>query len=425
VPGADSAAAIESVFRIEFPRLVAGLTRFTGDIGVAEEVAQDALVDALVQWPVGGTPRNPGAWLMTVGKRKAIDRFRRDRTLAQKYTQLGHDGARPPATSGAFEDHIGHIDHIDDDVLRLIFVACHPVLSLKARTALTLRLVGGLTTDEIARAYLEPEPTVAQRIVRAKKTIANARVPFEVPEGDDRAGRLSSVLEVIYLIFNEGYSATSGEDWTRPSLCAEALRLGRVLSQLAPDEPEVLGLTALMEIQSSRLQARRGPLGHPVLLHDQDRRMWDRMLIQRGLDALDRAEMLGDEHGPYALQASIAACHAVAFRPEDTDWPCVVDLYTQLARVTPSPIVELNRAVAVSMAYGAGAGLDLIDQLRDTGTLDGYHLLHSVRGDLLEKVGRNVDAADEFALAASLTHNESEQQLMIARAVRARDQGTA
>jgi RNA polymerase sigma factor (sigma-70 family) len=431
VPGADSAAAIESVFRIEFPHLVAGLTRYVGDIGVAEELAQDAMVDAMRQWPAEGTPRNPGAWLMTVGKRKAVDRFRRDRTRDTKYAELGRDDLRsdvasgiggagdaPPGTSGAFED------RIDDDILRLIFVACHPVLPLKARSALTLRLVGGLTTDEIARAYLEPEPTVAQRIVRAKRAIADAGLPFDVPEGDDRADRLASVLEVIYLIFNEGYSATSGDHWMRPALCAEALRLGRVLSQLAPNEPEVHGLTALMEIQSSRLQARRSAGGQPVLLLDQDRRTWDRMLIGRGLDALARVADLGGERGPYALQAAIAACHAVAFRPEDTDWPRVVSLYTDLAQVTPSPIVELNRAVAVSMAYGPNAGLDLIDQLGQLGALDGYHLMHSVRGDLLEKLGRHHEAAAEFTRAASLTHNESEKALMAERANRARASAT-
>lgn len=415
--GADPTTAIEAVFRIEFPQLVAGLTRFVGDVGVAEELAQDALVDALVQWPEQGTPRNPGAWLMTVGKRKAIDRFRRDRTLDRKYDLIGRDGrdpeprsAAPPGTHGVFED------HIDDDVLRLMFVACHPVLSVRARTALTLRLVGGLTTAEIARAYLEPEATVAQRIVRAKRTIGRAGVAFVVPAGEDRAERLDAVLQVIYVIFNEGYSATAGTDWTRPALCAEALRLGRVLSQFASDEPEVHGLTALMEIQSSRLQARRGPDGEPVLLHDQDRRRWDRLLINRGLVALERARALGGAEGPYALQAAIAACHAVAFRPEDTDWATVVDLYGRLAEVAPSPIVELNRAVALSMAAGPAAGLDLVDQLVEMGTLDGYHLLHGVRGDLLDKLGRSAEAADAFTLAASLTQNTSERELLLGRA---------
>lgn len=403
--------------RIEFAKLVAGLTRFVGDVGLAEELAQDALVDALVQWPAEGTPRNPGAWLMAVGKRKAIDRFRRDRTLADKYAQLGRGGEEnelssvaPPGTSSAFED------HIDDDVLRLMFVACHPLLPVAARTALTLRLVGGLTTAEIARAYLEPEPTVKQRISRAKRTIAKAGIPFEVPEGDDRAARLGTVLEVVYLIFNEGYSATAGADWTRPALCAEALRLGRVLAELAPDEPEVHGLVALMEIQSSRLRARRGADGEPVLLLDQDRRTWDRLLINRGLAALERARGLDGERGPYALQAAIAACHAHAFRVEDTDWPRIVQLYGELAEVTPSPIVELNRAVAVSMAFGPAAGLDLVDQLAASGTLDGYHLLASVRADLLDKLGRPGEAAAELRHAASLTRNDQERQLLTERA---------
>jgi RNA polymerase sigma-70 factor (ECF subfamily) len=417
VSGTDPTAAIEAVFRIEFAKLVAGLTRFAGDVGIAEELAQDALVDALVQWRDEGIPRNPGAWLMAVGKRKAIDRFRRERNLDGKYAVIGREGAvpearsaAPPGTRGVFED------HIDDDVLRLMFVACHPILSMPARTALTLRLVGGLTTAEIARAYLEPEPTVAQRIVRAKKTIGKAGIPFEIPPAEERAPRLGSVLQVIYLVFNEGYSATAGADWMRPALCAEALRLGRVLSELAPDEPEVLGLTALMEIQSSRLHARRGPDGEPVLLLDQDRRTWDRLLINRGLAALERARALGGERGPYALQAAIAACHVVAFRTEDTDWANVVRLYEQLAEVSPSPIVELNRAVAVSMAFGPEAGLDLVDQLLATNTLDGYHLLHGVRGDLLDKLGRADEAAVEFRTAASLTQNASEHELLMARA---------
>lgn len=417
MPVADPTAAIEAVFRIEFARLVAGLTRFVGDVGLAEELAQDALVDALVQWPDQGTPANPGAWLMTVGKRKAIDRFRRDRSLDGKYAQLGRSAdapdlrsAAPPGTRGAFED------HIDDDVLRLMFVACHPTLSVAARTALTLRLVGGLTTAEIARAYLEPEATVKQRILRAKRTIAKAGVPFEVPEGDDRTARLGSVLEVVYLIFNEGYSATAGTEWTRPALCAEAVRLGRVLAELVPEEPEVHGLTALMELQSSRLLARRGPDGEPVLLASQDRRSWDRLLINRGLAALDRARALDGERGPHALQAAIAACHAVAFRAEDTDWHRVVELYGVLAEVAPSPIVELNRAVAVTMADGPESGLDLVDQLLATGTLAGYHLLYGVRGDLLEKLGRTDEAAVEFRRAASLTQNRSEHRLLTARA---------
>jgi predicted RNA polymerase sigma factor len=354
---------------------------------------------------------------MTVGKRKAIDRFRRERTLDDRYAQLGREGgahearsAAPPGTRGEFED------HIDDDVLRLMFVACHPILPVAARTALTLRLVGGLTTAEVARAYLEPEATVKQRILRAKRAIARAGVPFEVPGGDDRAARLGSVLEVIYLIFNEGYSATAGPDWTRPALCAEALRLGRVLAELAPDESEVHGLAALMEIQSSRLAARRGPDGEPVLLHLQDRRSWDRLLINRGLAALERVRALAGARGPYALQAAIAACHAVAFRVEDTDWPRVVTLYGELAEVAPSPIVELNRAVAVAMASGPQAGLDLVDRLGASGTLDGYHLLYGVRGDLLAKLGRSAEAAAEFRRAASLTGNERERRLLRARA---------
>jgi RNA polymerase sigma factor (sigma-70 family) len=421
VTGADPTAAIESVFRIEFPRLVAGLTRLTGDIGRAEELAQDALVDALRQWPVDGTPRNPGAWLMAVGKRKAIDRFRRDRSLEAKYAELGHRSTEPEVASSAPPGTPGAVDDdIDDDLLRMIFVACHPVLSMKARTALTLRLVGGLTTTEIARAYVEAEPTVAQRIVRAKQTIARAGVPFEVPHGEDRAQRLASVLEVVYLIFNEGYSATAGEDWTRPILCAEALRLGRVLAQLAPDEPEVHGVTALMEIQSSRLRARRSADGEPMLLLDQDRRKWDRLLIERGLSELERVSALGGDRGPYALQAAIAACHAVALRPDDTDWDRVVMLYGILAEVTPSPIVELNRAVAVSMAHGPDAGLDLLDQLAATNTLGRYHLFYSVRGDLLEKVGRTDEAADEFTRAASLTENDSERRLLTGRAEQSR-----
>jgi RNA polymerase sigma factor (sigma-70 family) len=416
VSGTDPTAAIEAAFRIEFARLVAGLTRFVGDIGLAEELAQDTLVDALVQWPEQGTPRNPGAWLMAVGKRKAIDRFRRDRNLDGKYAEVARRGTdpdprstAPPGTRGVFED------HIDDDVLRLMFVACHPILSVRVRTTLTLRLVGGLTTAEIARAYLEPEATVAQRITRAKRTIADAGIPFEVPEGEDREQRLGSVLEVIYVMFNEGYSATAGDDWMRPELCAEALRLGRVLCELAPNEPEVHGLTALMEVHSSRLRARSGPDGEPVLLLDQDRRTWDRLLINRGLAALERTEALGGERGPYALQAAIAACHAVAFRPEDTDWRQVVWLYERLIEVNPSPIVELNRAVAVSMAFGPEAGLDLVDQLAASGTIDSYYLLHGVRGDLLARLDRHDEAAEAFARAASFTQNESERQLLLSR----------
>jgi RNA polymerase sigma factor (sigma-70 family) len=420
VPAADSTAAVEAVFRIEFPRVVAALTHAVGDIGLAEELAQDALVDALRQWPREGTPRNPGAWLTAVGKRKAIDLFRRDRTLRAKYSQLGWDldsssGLGTPDDVADFD-----AERIDDDRLRLIFVACHPVLPVPARVALTLRLVGGLTTAEIARAYVVPEPTVAQRIVRAKRAIADAEVPFEVPVGDDRAARLGTVLEVIYLIFNEGYSATAGAEWLRPELCDEALRLGRVLAGLAPDEAEVYGLVALMEFQSSRLHARIGPGGAPVLLHDQDRRLWDRLLIGRGEAALRRADERAPVRGPYALQAAIAACHARAFRPEETDWDAVVALYTELARLVPSPVVELNRAVAVSRVRGPRAGLDLVDLLVASGTLERYHLLYSVRGDLLGQLGRHGEAADEFARAAALARNEPERALSTAREVDSR-----
>jgi RNA polymerase sigma factor (sigma-70 family) len=411
---ADSTTAVETVFRIEFPRVVATLSRLTGDIDLAEELAQDALVDALRQWPEKGTPANPGAWLTAVGKRKAIDRFRRDRTLADKYAQLGRSlealGAVSPDPPAMDED------PIDDDRLRLIFVACHPVLPMASRVALTLRLVGGLTTSEIARAYVIPEGTVAQRIVRAKKALAKAGVPFEVPAAEDRAERLGSVLEVIYLIFNEGYSATSGEDWLRPELCAEALRLGRVLAALAPDEAEVHGLVALMELQSSRLTARVGFSGAPVLLADQDRRRWDRLHIARGEAALGRAEERSEARGPYALQAAIAACHARAFRPEETDWAEVVTLYGELAAAMPSPVVELNRAVAVSMATGPASALPLVEELVDLGALDRYHLLHAVRGDLLEKLGRHREASDAFARAAALAQNAPERRLLERRA---------
>ncbi|HEY3669861.1 MAG TPA: DUF6596 domain-containing protein [Acidimicrobiia bacterium] len=408
----DPTAAIEAVFRIEFPRLVAGLARYVHDLGLAEESAQDALVDALRQWPQEGTPRNPGAWLMTVAKRKAIDRVRREVALEGKRSQISW--ALPPGDD-PFPVEMAE-DEIGDDRLRLIFVACHPVLPVPARVALTLRLLGGLTTAEIARAYLQQESTIAQRIVRAKKTIAQAGVPFEVPGGEDRAARLGSVLEVIYLIFNEGYSATAGEAWLRPDLCAEALRLGRLLAALAPDEPEVHGLLGLIEIQSSRLDARVGAGGRPVLLLDQDRRKWDRLLIHRGLSSLARAERVGAVPGPYALQAAIAACHARAARAEDTDWCELVARYDQLAVTTPSPIVELNRAVAVSMAAGPLVALQLVDQLRDTQTLDRYHLLHSVRADLLARLDRPAEAQAEFELAASLAGNEQERQLSKDRA---------
>jgi RNA polymerase sigma factor (sigma-70 family) len=419
----DSAAhaAIESVVRMESARLIAGLARYTGDVGLAEELAQDALVAALEQWPGDGVPRNPGAWLMTVAKRRAVDLFRRNRELRLKYAQIGRAlEAEGEAVTPDFDRAFS--DDIDDDLLRLIFTACHPVLAVPARAALTLRLLGGLTTAEIARAYLIPEPTVAQRIVRAKKTLTQAGVPFEVPGPAERPARLASVLEVIYLIFNEGYSATAGDDWMRPALCAEALRLGRVLAGLARDEPEVHGLVALLEIQASRIPARSGPSGELVLLLDQDRARWDRLLINRGLAALERAEQLGGAEGPYALQAAIAACHARAFRPEDTDWPRIAALYAVLARRSPSPVVELNRAVAVSMAYGPQAGLDLVDELTSEPSLRSYHLLPSVRGDLLLKLGRAGEARAEFERAAALTQNAPERELSAERARAAADQ---
>jgi RNA polymerase sigma factor (sigma-70 family) len=417
---ADSAAVIETVFRIEFPKLVAGLARHVDDIGLAEEAAQDALVDALRQWPREGTPRNPGAWLMTVAKRRAIDRIRRDHVLEAKRALIAC--ALDSGDAVFLEDSTD--DDIGDDRLRLMFVACHPVLPVPARVALTLRLLGGLTTAEIARAYLQPEPTVAQRIVRAKKTIARAGVPFEVPTAGDRAVRLGSVLEVIYLIFNEGYSATAGDTWLRADLCAEALRLGRLLAALTPEEPEVHGLLALIEIQSSRLEARVGAAGEPVLLLDQDRRKWDRLLIHRGLSSLEQAQRLQDVPGSYTLQAAIAACHARAVRVEDTDWGQLVNLYGRLASATPSPIVELNRAVAISMCSGPREALRLVDQLRDTHTLDRYHLLHSVRGDLLTRLNRHAEAQTEFELAASLASNHQEQQLSRKRALAAAQQAT-
>jgi RNA polymerase sigma factor (sigma-70 family) len=423
VPATDPTAAIETVFRMEFPRVVAALAAFVGDIGLAEELAQDALVDALRQWPREGTPRNPGAWLTTVGKRKAVDLFRRNRTLETKYAQLSRElqAAVPGHVAADVEIDASSSEDIPDDRLRLMFVSCHPVLAVPARVALTLRLVGGLTVPEIARAYVVPEATVAQRIVRAKKTIAKAGVPFEVPVGEERAARLGAVLEVIYLIYNEGYSATSGDEWLRPELCAEALRLGRVMAALASDEPEVNGLVALMEFQSSRLRARTGPSGAPVLLLDQDRRTWDRLHINRGEAALARADALAENRGPYALQAAIAACHSRSFRPEDTDWDELVALYAELARLTPSPIVELNRAVAVSMASGPEAALELVDQLVDTRALERYHLLYSVRGDLLDRLGRPGEAATQFDRAAALATNAQERTLSQERAGASRD----
>ncbi|MGA2826249.1 MAG: RNA polymerase sigma factor [Streptosporangiaceae bacterium] len=430
--GSDAHAAVDAVVRIEWARLVATLGRYTGDVGLAEELAQDAVVAALEQWPGSGVPANPGAWLTTVAKRRAIDLFRRNRELERKYAQIGRDLEtefdqavfdQAVFDQAVFDQAAG--DDIDDDMLRLIFTACHPVLAVPARVALTLRLLGGLTTAEIARAYLVPEPTIAQRIVRAKKTLAKARVPFETPDSQQRPSRLSSVLEAMYLIFNEGYSATAGDDWMRPDLCQEALRLGRLLAQLAPAEPEVHGLVALMEIQASRIAARTGPSGQPVLLLDQDRARWDRLLINRGLAALERAEKLGGAQGPYALQAAIAACHARAFRAGDTDWARIAGLYGILASVLPSPVVELNRAVALSMAYGPQAGLDLVDQLVAEPSLRGYHLLASVRGDLLMKLGRPAEAQAEFERAAALTRNGPERELTAMRAQEARRARTA
>ncbi len=408
----DTHRAIDAVWRIEAPRLIAGLTRLVRDVGAAEELAQDALVAALEQWPVDGVPRNPGAWLMTTAKRRAIDRIRRHETFQRKVEEIGRDLEEATPDIGAL---VAEDDGIGDDLLRLMFVACHPVLSTEARAALTLRLLGGLATDEIARAFLVPEPTVAQRIVRAKKALAKAQVPFEVPQGDELAARLASVLEVVYLIFNEGYSATAGDDWMRPALCEDALRLGRVLARLAPREPEVHGLVALMEIQASRAAARTGPGGEPILLADQQRARWDQLLIRRGLAALERAESLA-RPGPYVLQAAIAACHARARHFEDTDWPRIAELYEQLARSAPSPVVELNRAVALSMAYGPEAGLALLDQLMAFPALDGYHLLPSVRGDFLARLDRPAEARAEFERAAALTRNERERTLLLARA---------
>jgi len=407
--------AIDAVFRIESARLIAGLARMVRDVGVAEELAQDAMVTALEQWPRSGVPDNPGAWLMATAKRRGIDRLRHRKTAERKHEEIGRDlAARQEAAVAEMDAAVD--DDIGDDLLRLIFTACHPVLSTEARVALTLRLVGGLTTGEIARAFLVPEATVAQRIVRAKRTLAEARVPFEVPRGADRAARLASVLEVLYLIFNEGYAATAGEDWMRPALCEDALRVGRILAELAPDEPEVHGLVALMEIQASRSRARTGPAGEPVLLLDQDRGRWDRILIRRGLSALERAAARGGARGPYVLQAEIAACHARAATAADTDWARMVALYAELSRVLPSPVVELNRAVAVAMAAGPAAGLEIVDALRSDPALAGYHLLPSVRGDLLFKLARRDEARVEFERAAGLTRNARERDLLLARA---------
>ena len=412
----DTHRAIDAVWRIESARLIAGLARIVRDVGLAEELAQDALVAALERWPGSGVPANPGAWLMATAKNRAIDRLRRAKVAERKHEELGH-AAEPhhdlaPALEAAIDGDPG------DDLLRLVFVSCHPVLPPPARVALTLRLLGGLTTDEIARAFLVPEPTIAQRIVRAKRTLAEERVPFEVPRGAELTERLASVLEVIYLIFNEGYSATSGDDWMRPALCEDALRLGRILAAIAPAEPEVHGLVALMEIQASRTRARVGPSGEPVLLLDQNRARWDHVLIRRGLAALGRAEALGGANGRYALQAAIAACHARAATAEATSWPRIAALYAALAQLMPSPIVELNRAVAVAMAFGPAAGLELVDALADEPALQGYHLLPSVRGDFLAKLGRFAEARAELERAAALTNNARERQLLLERAAR-------
>jgi len=405
---------IDAVWRIESPWLIAGLTRIVRDVGIAEDLAQDALVAALEQWPKSGVPDNPGAWLMAAAKHRAMDHFRRNTRLERKHEELGREMGEKemavPDLNAALDDNVG------DDLLRLLFISCHPVLSTEAQVALTLRLLGGLTTDEIARAFLVPEATVAQRIVRSKRTLSDKKVPFEVPRGEELSARLSSVLAVIYLIFNEGYSATTGDDWMRPALCEEALRLGRILAELAPEAPDVHGLVALMEIQASRSRARVGPSGEPVLLLDQNRAQWDHLLIRRGLAALDRASRLGTERGWYVLQAEIAACHARARTADETDWPRIVTLYEELARVAPSPIVELNRAVAVAMASGPAAGLKLVDALASERSLENYHLLPSVRGDLLRKLSRFEEARLEFERAASMTRNARERELLLDRA---------
>ena len=412
---ADTHRAIDAVWRIESARLIAGLARMVRDVGLAEDLAQDALLAALERWPEAGVPENPGAWLMATAKRRAIDLLRKRTLHERKEGQIAHEieaqlDASVPDLDEALDDPIG------DDLLRLVFTCCHPVLTMEARVALTLRMLGGLTTEEIARAFLVPVSTVAQRIVRAKRTLTEARVPFEVPRGAELAERRSSVLGVIYLIFNEGYSATAGDDWVRPALCEDALRLGRILAGLAPDEPEVHGLVALMEIQASRLAARVGPAGEPVLLLEQDRSRWDHLLIGRGLAALARAEALGGALGPYALQAAIAACHARARTPEETEWVRIAALYDALAQLAPSPVVELNRAVALSMAFGPAAGLEVVDELTSEPSMRGYHLLPSVRGDFLAKLGRMEEARDEFSRAATLTQNMRERTFLLERA---------
>ncbi|MDQ0763290.1 RNA polymerase sigma factor (sigma-70 family) [Streptomyces canus] len=409
---ADARASVETVFRMESPRIIAGVTRVVRDVGIAEELAQDALVAALEQWPREGVPDNPGAWLMAIARRRAVDLVRRRENYARKLAEIGRDLSEtaPPEEPSDPED-------IDDDLLRLVFTTCHPVLSAEARTALTLRLLGGLTTPEIARAFLVPEATVAQRIVRAKRTLATKNIAFEVPYGPDREARLGSVLDVIYLIFNEGYAATAGDDWLRPSLCEDALRLARLLSALMPKEPEVHGLAALLEFQASRTAARTGPRGEPVLLRDQNRSRWNRMLIARGIKALGRADATAaGAPGPYVLQAAIAACHAHAYSYDETDWPAIATLYALLAARAPSPVVELNRAVAVSMAEGPGPALEIVDALTDEPALHDYHLLPSVRGDLLARLGRTTQARAEFERAAALTRNERERELLLDRA---------
>jgi RNA polymerase sigma-70 factor, ECF subfamily len=411
----EATGAVEAVWRIESARLVAGLARMTGDVGLAEDMAQDALVAAIEKWPQTGVPENPGAWLMATAKNRAIDRLRREKTYERKREEVAHDtGALFAMERSDFE--AAADEEIGDDLLALIFTCCHPLLSREARVALTLRLLGGLTTPEIANAFLASEPTVAQRLVRAKRTLRDAKVPFEVPRGAELEERLTSVLEVIYLVFNEGYAASAGEDWIRTELCEEALRLGRILAELAPREPEVHGLVALMEIQASRNAARRGPGGEPVLLLKQNRGRWDPLLIVRGRRALERAEALPGPLGPYGLQAAIAACHAAAIRAEETDWVRIAALYDALAQISPSPVVELNRAVALGMAFGPEAGLALLEEIADDPALAGYHLLPSVRGDLLEKAGRRDEAAAEFEKAAAMTENERERELLLSRA---------
>jgi RNA polymerase sigma factor (sigma-70 family) len=415
MPTPETNRAIDAVWRIESARVIAGLTRMVHDVGLAEELAQDALVAALEQWPESGVPDNPGAWLMAIAKRRAIDQFRRRETLNRKVEEIGRDLEVQEGPSA--EPDFDAIDsNISDDLLRLVFISCHPVLSTEARVALTLRLLGGLTTEEIGRAFLTPESTIAQRIVRAKKTLAQKKIPFEVPSAGELAERLTSVLEVVYLVFNEGYSATGGEDWMRPGLCDDAMRLGRILAELVPTEPEAHGLIALMEIQASRARARTARDGTPVLLNDQDRARWDQLLIRRGLTALDRAAKLEQPMGPYVLQATIAACHARARTPKETDWPRIAALYARLVQLVPSPVIELNRAVAMSMAFGPEMGLAIVDELTDEPSLKNYHLLPSVRGDLLAKLGRTEEARAEIERAAALTRNERERTLLAKRA---------